>query len=305
MSSDPVALRTPARGRVAALGKQLQINVPGGTKTMDQWSRKSLFAVVGLLGLAGCTAHGDVETTGSIWDDPPGKLSPAQALKATRDGGHDLERGKRNYRERNFGLAEQHYRRAAEKAPQDVEAWVGLAATYDQLGRFDLADRAYTQAIAVAGPTAEILNNQGYSYLLRGDYDKARKKLEKARKMDPDNRLQKPRRRGDLRRLAPRRSCRGPPTQYHEPGRVAELHRHLPARGASLYRRGHRAERLPAPGPFPAVTWFHRRAEPANSLRLGRGRLADPPHAIVHEAEPPRIRYHCLGSSPEIGVPSF
>jgi Flp pilus assembly protein TadD len=31
------------------------------------------------------------------------------------------------------------------------------------LRRFDLADRAYGQAIRIVGPTAEILNNQGYS----------------------------------------------------------------------------------------------------------------------------------------------
>jgi Flp pilus assembly protein TadD len=141
-----------------------------------------------VLGLVGCTAHGDVEATGSIWNEPAGKQSPAQALKATRDGLGDLEKGKKHYRERNFGLAEQHYRRATEKAPQDVEGWVGLAATYDQLGRFDFADRAYEQALILTGPTAEILNNQGYSHMLRGDYATARKKLVRARELDPENR---------------------------------------------------------------------------------------------------------------------
>lgn len=155
---------------------------------MEHPNRKVMLVAACLVGLAGCTAHGDVEQTGSIWSEPAGKLSPAQSLKATRDGQGDIEKGKRHYRERNFGLAEQHYRRAAERAPQDVEAWVGLAAAYDQLGRFDLADRAYQQAIIVAGPTAEILNNQGYSQMLRGDYAAARKKLEKARELDPENR---------------------------------------------------------------------------------------------------------------------
>ena len=79
----------------------------------------------------------------------------------------------RHYRENSFGLAEQHFRRAVEKGPNDVEAWIGLAASYDKLKRFDLADRAYAQAIRLVGPTAEILNNQGYSYLLRGDRPRA------------------------------------------------------------------------------------------------------------------------------------
>jgi len=55
------------------------------------------------------------------------------------------------------------------------------------LRRFELADRAYGQAIKLAGPTPEILNNVGYSYLLRGDYVRARAKLAEARAKDPKN----------------------------------------------------------------------------------------------------------------------
>jgi Flp pilus assembly protein TadD len=62
-----------------------------------------------------------------------------------------------------------------------------LAASYDRLRRFDLADRAYAQAISILGPTAEILNNQGYSYMLRGDYKTARAKLLAAQRKDPRN----------------------------------------------------------------------------------------------------------------------
>ena len=53
----------------------------------------------------------------------------------------------------------------------------GLAASYDRLRRFDLADRAYAQAIRSSAPTPEILNNQGFSYMLRGDYGRARAQL--------------------------------------------------------------------------------------------------------------------------------
>ena len=99
----------------------------------------------------------------------------------------DLNLGKRHFRERNYGLAERYFRRAVEMSPRDAEAWVGLAASYDRLKRFDHADRAYAQALAILGPTPEILNNQGYSYLLRGDYKRARQKLYAARAKDPDN----------------------------------------------------------------------------------------------------------------------
>lgn len=107
------------------------------------------------------------------------------------DPNDDVELGKRHFREQNYGLAEKHFRRAVERSPgpaeRDTEAWLGLAASYDRLKRFELADRAYAQAIKIAGPTAEILNNQGYSYMMRGDYRRARAKLAQAKSRDPEN----------------------------------------------------------------------------------------------------------------------
>ncbi|MGA8819998.1 MAG: tetratricopeptide repeat protein [Xanthobacteraceae bacterium] len=99
----------------------------------------------------------------------------------------DLQKGKRYFRANNFGLAEKSFRAAAEKHPNDAEAWVGLASSYDRLHRFDLADRAYAQAIRLIGPTPEILNDQGFSYMLRGDYVRARQKLLAAQARDPGN----------------------------------------------------------------------------------------------------------------------
>jgi tetratricopeptide (TPR) repeat protein len=116
---------------------------------------------------------------------PPGPWSAAQ------DPFDDLALGKRHYREENYGLAEMHFRRVAERenvpAQRKAEAWVGLAASYDRLKRFELADRAYQSAIAILGPTPEILNNQGFSYMLRGDYRRARAKLSEALALDPTN----------------------------------------------------------------------------------------------------------------------
>ncbi len=105
------------------------------------------------------------------------------------DPNDDLNLGKKQFRAKNYGLAEKYYRRAVERHPRDAEAWLGLAASYDRLRRFDLADRAYGQAIGIVGPTVEILNNQGYSYMLRGDYRRAREKLAAAQRKDPGNRF--------------------------------------------------------------------------------------------------------------------
>ncbi len=86
-----------------------------------------------------------------------------------------------------YGTAERYFQDAVEKAPKDPKAWIGLAASYDHLRRFDLADRAYHQAIALAGETTQILNNQGYSYMLRGNLNAAREKFNEAFQREPDN----------------------------------------------------------------------------------------------------------------------
>ena len=148
------------------------------------------------LWLAGCSA-----TTGSLFNpfganagDPqasgaapaPGTAVDDASLLGS-DPTDDLAVGKKYFRAGNFGMAEKYFRRAVELHPRDAEGWMDLAAVYDQMRRFDLADRAYSQASAIMGPNAEIMNNQGYSYMLRGDYTRARATLIAARAKDPAN----------------------------------------------------------------------------------------------------------------------
>lgn len=134
------------------------------------------------------------DTTGSVAVTPaePGPSGEPVAPLAKPgtlgdDPNDDLQRGKHYFRTNNFGLAEKSFRAAVEKHPRDAEAWLGLAASYDRLHRFDLADRAYAQATAIVGRSAVILNNQGFSYILRGDYARAQKTLRQAQLLDPGN----------------------------------------------------------------------------------------------------------------------
>ncbi len=143
---------------------------------------------------AAATAAGTgSETTGSVVTQPAesGHSLPPAPLAAPGlagdDPNDDLTRGKRYFRANDFGLAEKSFRAAAEKHPRDAEAWVGLAASYDRLRRFDLADRAYAEAIRLIGPTPQILNDQGFSYMLRGDYARAQRTLHQAQVKDPSN----------------------------------------------------------------------------------------------------------------------
>jgi Tfp pilus assembly protein PilF len=98
-----------------------------------------------------------------------------------------LRLGMEYFNRGNFGLAERYFRDAVEKAPRDASAWIGLAASYDRLGRFDLADRAYHAAVQLVGETTALLNNRGYSYMLRGDLKTARHYFLKAYRREPGN----------------------------------------------------------------------------------------------------------------------
>ena len=147
------------------------------------------------------SSSSDPEATASIPVDPITGPTTVASLEAQpvpepnagssglvgKDPNDEISLGKKHYHAGNFGTAEQHFRRAVEQYPHDAEAWVGLAASYDRLKRFALADRAYAQATKLLGETPELLNNKGYSFLLRGDYLRARKVLMAAQAMDPDN----------------------------------------------------------------------------------------------------------------------
>ncbi|MEL7543058.1 MAG: tetratricopeptide repeat protein [Pseudomonadota bacterium] len=89
-------------------------------------------------------------------------------------GAADVRAASLQFKEGAYGNAAKHFKIAVEKEPKNPDAWLGLAASYDRLRRFDLADRSYKQARKLSGDTAEIMNNIGYSYLLRGDLPRAR-----------------------------------------------------------------------------------------------------------------------------------
>jgi Flp pilus assembly protein TadD len=133
----------------------------------------------------GASSWGDVLTPASEPVISPTVQDPADVQYFPSD--EPLRLGMEHFNRGHYGIAERYFRDAVEKAPKDVTAWVGLAATYDRIGRFDLADRAYASAIKLVGETTDILNNLGYSYMLRGDYVAARKKYILALKREPRN----------------------------------------------------------------------------------------------------------------------
>jgi Flp pilus assembly protein TadD len=133
--------------------------------------------------LAGCQG---VEPT-SFGDTKEGLKSVADVEFFSSD--QAVAAGKNQFREKNYGNAEVAFQKAVELAPNDGEAWMGLAASYDRLRRFDLADRAYDQAYHLVGATYQFYNNRGYSFLLRGDLVKARQNFLKAYELAPQNQV--------------------------------------------------------------------------------------------------------------------
>lgn len=130
--------------------------------------------------LAGCNQLSDMPDDRDLADPAQMKL---------------IKQGKEHYRRGEYGLAENAFRKATEDKAfgaasmsrvATLEGWYGLAASYDQLRRFDLADPVYAHIRKTYGDSVTYYNNYGYSLELRGDEAGARAEYEKAMRMSPN-----------------------------------------------------------------------------------------------------------------------
>jgi len=140
-----------------------------------------LAAAIVVLPLAGCSSAG-LSSFGS------NKLAVAEISNIgtyTADGA--LTEARAHFRNNNYGYSAAFYKRAVELTPDNPEGYVGLSASYDRLGRFDLSDRVYASLYQMSGATAQYYNNVGYSYMLRGNLREALQNFRKAQQLDPDN----------------------------------------------------------------------------------------------------------------------
>jgi len=163
--------------------------------------RRALVLVVAAMCLEGLGACSSTPQFGSTWSAKSNAAAKAPASTVARTTGavaqsagpgtngkaDDLQRGNKYLRSNNYALAEQSFQSAVDKHPDNAAAWIGLGTSQDHLHQLDLADHAYDQAMRLVGPTVEVLNGQGYSLMLRGDYAQAQKKFEEAEAKDPAN----------------------------------------------------------------------------------------------------------------------
>ena len=134
--------------------------------------------------LAGCSTGNFVQS--SAFGDNKLKVAELEAVDMTTSGGA-LATAKGHFRSSNFGYSAAYYKRAAELAPNNPQAYVGLAASYDRLGRYDLSDRVYAALYKLDGGSAQYYNNLGYSHMLRGNLTKALTNFRKAQAIAPGN----------------------------------------------------------------------------------------------------------------------
>jgi Flp pilus assembly protein TadD len=140
-------------------------------------------AVLGVMLLSGCSSSMVGKSTFGN--------NRIEVAELTNLGDYTPERAmseaRAHFRNKDFGYSAALYKRAVELSPKDPEGYIGLAASYDRLQRFDLSDRVYAALYDLSGASVQYHNNRGYSYLLRGDLRAAMSSFREARKIDPDN----------------------------------------------------------------------------------------------------------------------
>ncbi|HEV7718090.1 MAG TPA: tetratricopeptide repeat protein [Arsenicitalea sp.] len=136
------------------------------------------------LPLAGCTTPflGGASTFGNNQMQVAELSNPGSYTADTA-----LAEARNHFRNNDFGYSAALYKRVVELTPKDPEGYIGLGASYDQLGRFDLSDRVYASLFQLSGGTAQYYNNVGYSFMLRGNLPSALTNFRKAAKLDPNN----------------------------------------------------------------------------------------------------------------------
>lgn len=141
----------------------------------------SILTATAAVALGGCGASLDQLTSMAV--EKPIEPASYGVWPSTRH----LDKGKFAYRQGDFGLAAEAFSKAVEEEKDNGEAWLGLAASYDRLKRFDQARRAYDVVVKIVGHTPTVLNNLGYHYYLKGDMESARRSFDAALRADPNN----------------------------------------------------------------------------------------------------------------------
>jgi hypothetical protein len=103
------------------------------------------------------------------------------------DEGAAYQAGKQQFSKGRYGLALEEFSADLARNPQSVRALNGIAACYDQMGRYDVAMGYYYRALALDSTSARTLSNLGYSLMLQHRDAAAARMFRAALKTDPGN----------------------------------------------------------------------------------------------------------------------
>lgn len=142
---------------------------------MKKFGTRLVAANLTLLGLAGCALE-------------DAKLTPVfRTATAERSANWQTiyQIGKARLSAGYYGLALQKFRIAFAKNPRSIAVMNALAATYDRLGRAELAEVYYEKALMIEPNSIQTLNNYGYSKLMREQYAEAVQLFDRAMTHQP------------------------------------------------------------------------------------------------------------------------
>jgi hypothetical protein len=118
--------------------------------------------------MSGCALIADLTTSDGLPSVGETKLSATTPTGVASMPVSAYDIGLLHFQSMRYGLALDSFRKDLRHNAQSVRTLNAVAATYDFLGRTDLADRYYEEALALNPDSAQTLNNLGYSYLMRG-----------------------------------------------------------------------------------------------------------------------------------------
>jgi len=132
--------------------------------------KKTVSVLVLGLFMSGCTkfSYSDVRPISNF----------PQVSQMSEDGSGEItvgyyEAAKDHLKKNRLGLAIQAFRQDIIENGESVKNLNGLAIAYDQLKRFDVAERFYERALRFEPDSTETVNNLAVSYMRQGDGEKA------------------------------------------------------------------------------------------------------------------------------------
>ena len=91
-----------------------------------------------------------------------------------------IDKGHAAYDTGRYEEALEHYARALELSPEDVDTWINLGLCHRHLENFEKAIEAYQRAIDFEPQSFLAWNNMGWAYHCKNDEERAREAYKKA-----------------------------------------------------------------------------------------------------------------------------